>query len=445
MMTDPHRTPAADDPPGWAAPRARRPVDAVVPIPGSKSITNRLLVLGALAEAPSRLRRPLRSRDTLLMAQALRILGTDVRDDGADWVLTPARLRGGGQIDVGLAGTVMRFLPAVAALADGDVLMDGDPRARERPMGPVLDALRGLGVEVDAAGRDALPLTVRGRGSVPGGEVTIDASESSQFVSGLLLAGARFERGVLVRHDGKPVPSQPHITMTVELLRDRGVLVDDGEPNRWRVEPGPIGAADAQVEPDLSNAAPFLAAAMVTGGRVRVPGWPQSTTQAGDGLRDILDAMGADVALDQDGLTVTGGGTIEGIDVDLHDVGELTPVVAALAALAESPSRLRGIAHLRGHESDRLAALTTEIGALGGDVAETEDGLRLRPAKLHGGRFATYLDHRMAMAGAVLGLAVEDLVVQDVGTTAKTLPGFTELWAQMLGSQMMGPQPLDRR
>ncbi len=422
--------------PAWTAPTATAPVRARVEVPGSKSLTNRLLVLGALADGPSRLRRPLRSRDTLLMAGSLRALGTRIADagpDGADWLIEPRPLRGGVDVDTGLAGTIMRFLPAVAALADGDVRMDGDPRARERPMAPVLDALRVLGVEVDDEGRGSLPFVVRGRGAVPGGTVTLDASASSQFVSGLLLAAAHFDDGVIVHHVGKPVPSQPHIAMTVEVLRDRGVVVDDGEPDTWRVHPGPVSAFDLEVEPDLSNAAPFLAAALVTGGVVHVPGWPLRTTQAGDGLRDILDAMGADVTLDHDGLTVTGSGSLEGVDVDLHDVGELTPVVAALAALAQSPSWLRGVAHLRGHESDRLAALARELTALGGDVTETDDGLRIRPAPLHGGRFATYHDHRMAMAAAVVGLAVEGVVVEDVETTAKTLPQFTQRWARLLG------------
>jgi 3-phosphoshikimate 1-carboxyvinyltransferase len=429
----------------WTAPTASGPVDATVRVPGSKSLTNRLLVLAALADGPSRLRGPLRSRDTLLMADCLRALGADVQDADprsasavevdADWLVTPGRLHGDVRVDSGLAGTVMRFLPAVAALADGPVTVDGDPRARERPMAPLLDALRVLGVGVDDEGRGSLPFTVLGSGAVAGGEVTLDASASSQFVSGLLLAGARFDRGVIVHHDGKPVPSQPHIEMTVEVLRDRGVVVDDGEPNTWRVTAGAISAFDVDVEPDLSTAAPFLAAALVTGGRVRVPGWPDHTTQAGDGLRDILDAMGADVTLDRTGLTVVGGEAIEGVDVDLHDVGELTPVVAALATLAQSPSCLRGIAHLRGHESDRLAALATEINGLGGRVTEADDGLRVEPAPLHGGRWATYLDHRMAMAGAVVGLAVPDVVVEDIDTTAKTLPRFTTRWTDLLAGR----------
>ncbi|HEX8496832.1 MAG TPA: 3-phosphoshikimate 1-carboxyvinyltransferase [Actinomycetales bacterium] len=419
----------------WPAPRALAPVDASVRLPGSKSLTNRFLVLAALADGPSLLRAPLRSRDTLLMVQALRGMGVQVLDEGSDWRVTPPAgrpLHGGVGVACGLAGTVMRFLPGVAALADGPVRFDGDDAARVRPMGPVLAALRTLGVPVDDDDRGALPFTVHGSPSVPGGTVTLDASSSSQFISGLLLTGARYEAGVTVHHVGKPVPSQPHIAMTIEVLRDAGVQVDDHEPDTWRVHPGPIAPLDVEVEPDLSNAAPFLAAALVTGGRVTVGGWPQRTTQAGDGIRDILDAMGADVSLDRTGLTVTGGGPVEGIDVDLHDVGELTPVVAAVAALAVSPSWLRGIAHLRGHETDRLAALATEITALGGDVTQTDDGLRIRPAPLHGGLFGTYRDHRMAMAAAVIGLAVDGVVIQDVDTTAKTLPQFTQRWSALV-------------
>lgn len=422
------------DPEDWPAPTARGPIQAQVRVPGSKSLTNRFLVLAALADGPSVLRAPLRSRDTLLMAQALRCIGTDIVDVGADWRVVPRPLRGGTNVECGLAGTIMRFLPGVAALAAGPVAFDGDPGARVRPMGPVLEALRTLGVTIVDDGRGTLPFVVHGHSLVAGGSVTLDASASSQFVSGLLLAGARYAGGVTVHHVGKPVPSEPHIAMTIEVLRDCGVIVDDSQANTWRVEPGPIAALDVDVEPDLSNAAPFLAAALVTGGSVHVGGWPMRTTQAGDGIRDILDAMGADVRLDHDGLTVVGGGAVEGIDVDLHDMGELTPVVAAVAALAESPSWLRGIAHLRGHESDRLAALAAEITALGGHVTETDDGLRVRPAPLHGGLFRTYHDHRMAMAAAVIGLRVEGVVIENVDTTAKTLPQFTSRWSSLVGT-----------
>jgi 3-phosphoshikimate 1-carboxyvinyltransferase len=298
-------------------------------------------------------------------------------------------------------------------------------------MGPVTDALRALGVDVDDHDGH-LPVTVGGRGRVPGGSVTMDASASSQFISALLLAGARYDEGVTVHHDGKPVPSEPHILMSVETLRDAGAIVDDSEPNTWRVEPSEITALDVSVEPDLSNAGPFVAAALVVGGTVRVPGWPQHTTQAGDLLREILDTMGADVRLDRSGLTVVGSGELVGIDIDLHDAAELTPTVAALAALASTPTWIRGVAHIRGHETDRLAALTAELGRVGSHVTETEDGLRISPAPLHGGRIRTYHDHRMATAGAVLGLRVPGILVEDVATTAKTLPDFVGLWQAML-------------
>jgi 3-phosphoshikimate 1-carboxyvinyltransferase len=300
-------------------------------------------------------------------------------------------------------------------------------------MGPVTDALRALGVDVEDD-EGCLPVTVNGRGRVPGGSVTMDASASSQFISALLLAGARYDEGVTVHHDGKPVPSEPHILMTVETLRDAGAIVDDSEPNTWRVEPSEINALDVSVEPDLSNAGPFVAAALVVGGTVRVPGWPQHTTQAGDAIRDILDAMGADVSMTREGLTVSGSGEVSGVDVDLHDASELTPVVAALAALADSPTVIRGVAHIRGHETDRLAALARELGALGAGVSETEDGLRITPRQLTAGLFRTYADHRMVMAAAVLGLVVPGLVVENVGTVAKTLPDFVPLWTGLLGA-----------
>ena len=423
-------------------------------LPGSKSLTNRYLVLAALANGTSRLRRPLRSRDTLLMASGLRALGASVTDlPGSDplyddWLIGPASLTGGATVDCGLAGTVMRFLPPVAALADGPVAFDGDARARSRPMAPVIEALRTLGARISDDARGALPFTVEGSGRMPGGSVTLDASASSQFISALLLSGPRFEQGVTVRHNGNPIPSEPHIEMTVEVLRDCGVIVDDSEANTWHVEPSAIYPLDVEVEPDLSNAAAFLAGAVVTGGTVRVPGWPMHTTQAGDAIRNIFDAMGADVLLERSGLTVTGDRQISGLDVDLHDAGELTPVVVAVAALADSPSRIRGIAHLRGHETDRLLALTTEVNALGGSIEETEDGLRITPKPLQGGLFHTYGDHRMAMAAAVLGLRVPGVVIEDVETTDKTMPEFPARWMGMVqdggraalgGNGMAGP------
>ena len=415
----------------WPAPRFRSPVAARVQLPGSKSLTNRALVLAALADGPSVVRRALRSRDTELMAGALRSLGAEVDTDGPDWTVTPGRLHG-GSVDCGLAGTVMRFVPPVAALAAGPVTFDGDPHARTRPMSGLLEALRHLGVVVEDGGRGRLPFTVHGTGAVTGGTVDLDASASSQFVSALLLAGAAYDQGVSVHHHGPPVPSRPHIEMTIACLADHGVQVQSGE-GTWTVEPGRVRAHDTDVEPDLSNAAPFLMLAMTSGGTVQVPDWPKRTTQAGDALRGLLTAMGAEVRLDGEGLTVTGTGVIEGIDADLHDVGELAPAVAALCSLASSPSRLRGIAHIRGHETDRLAALGTELRALGAEVTDHDDGLALRPARLHGGTFHTYADHRMAHAAVIVGSAVDDVLVEDVGTTAKTFPGFAEVWAGLAG------------
>jgi 3-phosphoshikimate 1-carboxyvinyltransferase len=413
----------------WHAPRAEQPVTATVAVPGSKSITNRALVLAALAGGTSTLSGALRSRDSALMIAALRGLGVDVSGEVDLKVVAPQGFHGPALVDCGLAGTVMRFVPPMAALAEGAIEFDGDLYARTRPLGTVLDALRALGADVSG---DRLPFRIDGTGTVAGGAVTIDASASSQFVSGLLLSGARYENGVTVHHVGRPVPSLPHIEMTVAMLRAAGVEVDDSERDTWHVRPGPVAARDWIVEPDLSNATPFLAAAAVTGGSVSVPNWPSETTQPGDAIRDVLTEMGCDVRVSAGTLTVTGPARLAGIDSDLHEIGELTPTIAALAALADSPSVLRGIAHLRHHETDRLAALRTEISALGGSCAETEDGLRIEPASLHGGGWHAYADHRMATAGAIIGLVVDDVTVDDIGTTAKTLPDFPLMWQRML-------------
>ncbi|MGD9531407.1 MAG: 3-phosphoshikimate 1-carboxyvinyltransferase, partial [Pseudonocardia sp.] len=378
------------------------------------------------------------TRDTALMVGALRALGVPVDVGGVGGedvaVAVHAGFAGGGTVDCGLAGTVMRFVPPAAALADGPVLFDGDARARERPMRTVLDALRSLGARVDG---DALPFTLRGCGTLPGGEVVIDASASSQFVSGLLLSGARYDKGVTVRHrasTGTPVPSLPHIAMTVAMLREAGVTVDDAEPNTWRVLPGPVAPRTWAVEPDLSNASVFLAAAALTGGEVTVAGWPAGSVQPGTEFLDVLAQAGAEVSPGPAGMTVRGTGGLRGVDVDLRDASELTPTVAALAACAATPSRIRGVAHIRGHETDRIAALATELTGLGGDVTETEDGLEIRPAPLHGGPWQAYADHRMATAGALVGLVVPGVVVDDVACTSKTIPDFPGRWAELLGT-----------
>ncbi len=414
----------------WTAPHRATPLDAQVLVPGSKSLTNRLLVLASLGDEPSVLTRPLSSRDTHLMADALSSLGARVERDDPVWTITPPAesVKGDVAVDCGLAGTVMRFTPPLAALTGASVTFDGDERARVRPMSPVITALRALGVEIDDGGRSALPFTVHGTGHMEGGSLEIDASASSQFVSALLHAAPRFDRGLELQHTGSALPSQPHVDMTVAELRRRGVDVDDSRPDRWVVRPGPIAALDADVEPDLSNAGPFVAAALVTGGSMRVLGWPDPTTQAGEAWRGIAEAFGGRAERDGDDMVFSAGQTLSGVELDLRDVGELTPVVVAVAALAEGESRITGVAHLRGHETDRLAALAAEINRLGGDVEELDDGLLIRPRPLHGGVFTTYDDHRMAQAAVVLGLRVPGLSVENVGTTAKTYPDFATVW-----------------
>jgi 3-phosphoshikimate 1-carboxyvinyltransferase len=444
------------EPGPWLAPTARGPLAHRLTLPGSKSLTNRELVLAALADGPSLLRRPLHSRDTRLMIEALRTLGVviaEVPGDGGfgpDLRITPAEiagegLLGGGSIDCGLAGTVMRFLPQVAALALGPVAIDGDENARRRPMRTTIQALRDLGVDVADDGRGRLPFTVHGAGRVRGGELEIDASASSQFVSGLLLAAPRFDEGLTLRHTGERLPSLPHIEMTIACLAARGVVVRSPEPGVWVVPAGSIAALDVDIEPDLSNAGPFLAAALVAGGRITIEGWPTSTTQVGDELRRILPRFGATVTTDGDAVTVDGGAGVIGgraltaVDLDLAIGGELAPTIVGLAALADGPSRIVGIGHLRGHETDRLAALSDDLNGLGGDVTELDDGLAITPAPLHGGAWAAYEDHRMATTGALLGLAVDGVAVDDIATTAKTLPEFVELWERMLGGGPTAP------
>jgi 3-phosphoshikimate 1-carboxyvinyltransferase len=376
------------------------------------------------------------------MIDALRSLGTqiDLNTDGSILV-TPKPFDRSATIDCGLAGTVMRFVPPVSVLANGNVKFDGDEGARRRPMHTTIDSLRALGVEVSDEGAAALPFTVHGNGKVAGGEITIDASASSQFVSGLLLAAARYENGLTLRHEGEHLPSMPHIEMTLDCLQKRGVKVSSPEPAVWRVEPGPISGGhgihnSVSIEPDLSNAGPFLAAAMVAGGKVFIQGWPESTTQVGDEFDGILQQMGASIQRKNGGLEISGSGKIHGIDIDLSIGGELTPVIAALAAIADSPTVIRGVAHLRGHETDRLAALAAEINRIGGIARETADGLEIDPSNnLHGALWQTYEDHRMATAGAIIGLRVPGIEIEDISTTSKTMPDFAQMWQTMLGAR----------
>jgi 3-phosphoshikimate 1-carboxyvinyltransferase len=435
----------------WPSPAADGPVSARVRLPASKSITNRALVLAALSDGRAVIANPLQARDTMLAAAALRVLGTGILDEGNDsrttWRVTPGQPAPGSavSVDVGNAGTVMRFLPGLAALTSAVVAFDGDARARQRPVGPILAALRQLGAHIEDGGRAAVPFTVHGRGAVRGGTVVLDASGSSQLVSGLLLSAPRFDEGIEIRHEGPPVPSAPHIAMTVRMLRAAGAEVAElvsgpgGRAGAWRVRPGRLDLGAVTVEPDLSNAGPFLAAALVTGGTVTIPDWPRDSLQAAGAILDVLTRMGARCEVGADGLTITGTGRIVGITADLRDVNELAPVLTAAAAVAESPSVFTGLAHTRTHETDRLAALAKEINALGGDITELPDGLQIRPRPLRagaaGGPFGSYDDHRMVMAAAVLGLVVPGIRVAGADTVAKTFPDFSQVWAGMLGPE----------
>jgi len=421
--------------------RGAKPVDITVVIPGSKSVTNRALILAAQADSPSILRRPLVSRDSELMVQGLQALGIGIVEQDAvingenEYQLTvqPAPMSGPAKIDVGNAGTVMRFLPPLAALANGEIAFDGDARSYERPLAPLIKALEALGVSINHEGRNSLPFVLHGSGKISGGAVSIDASASSQFLSALLLVAPSFKHGITVTHKGAALPSMPHIEMSVEMLRDFGAIVTvDNQAQSWSVKPGRLHGRELVIEPDLSNAAPFLSIAMLCGGSVTIVDWPAKTTQPGDQLRSIFSAMGAKTSLSRRGLTLTGTGVIHGIDIDLHNVGELTPSIAALAIFADSPSHLRGIGHLRSHETDRLAALTKEINALGGNVEERKTSLHITPAPLHSGIFHTYEDHRLATAGAVIGLVVPGIEVENIATTRKTLPDFPTLWSSLL-------------
>ncbi|WP_314856081.1 3-phosphoshikimate 1-carboxyvinyltransferase [uncultured Microbacterium sp.] len=429
--------PASSSP--WAAPLADAPVQATVAVPSSKSLTNRKLVLAALSDAPSTLSSPLHSEDSARMIEALRTLGVGIElvpGDGAFGpdlhVTPPAALHGGVTIDCGQAGTVMRFIAPLAGLATGDVTITAHASALHRPMGEMIKALREIGADIDDGGHWALPFTVRGRGHVRGGEVTIDASGSSQFVSGLLLAAPRFDVGLHLIHSGSRLPSVPHIDMTVETLARRGIQVERPSANEWVVPAGVPRGRDAVIEPDLSNAAPFLGAALLTGGSVTIPGWPPASTQPGALLPEILSLLGARTGRRGGALTVTGTRRIAGVDLDLSAASELSPTLFALAAFADAPTTLHGIGHIRGHETNRIDALIGNLRALGGEAEELPDGIRITPRPLHGGLWRAHHDHRIATAGALIGLRVPGVEVDDISTTAKTMPEFPQLWAQLL-------------
>ena len=395
-------------------------------------------MLAALSDGPSHLWGALFARDTELMMAALRSLGVVIDEQSRDdLVVTPPAsfTPCPGGIDCGLAGNVMRFVPALAALAPGQTAFFGDPAASGRPVGPLLDGLRQLGVRVD---NQSLPFTLDVPDQLPGREVTIDASTSSQYLSALLLSGARYPRGLDLRHNGDQLPSLPHIAMTVQMLRDRGVRIDDSQPAHWIVESGPVSARDLATEPDLTNAAAFLAAGVLSHGVCTVPGWPLTTSQPGAHFLRILDDFGATTSVRGGRARARWCGPLRAITVDLHAASELTPVVSAVALFAQGPTTIRGVAHIRGHETDRLAAISAELRSLGAEVDEFQDGLTihgvgddtttLRPTRV----LRSSADHRIAQLAALVGLRIPGVQLDDVGCTAKTMPDFPQRWSRMM-------------
>ena len=435
----------------WPAPLATRPLNATVTVPGSKSLSNRYLVLAALGNEPVTLVGLLRSRDTDLMMGALEALGVrcdvDTTTDTTVTVTPPSSGRFNGNVDVfcGLAGTVMRFVPGLALFADGPVHFDGDEQAYARPMRPVLDGLKQLGAKIEYHGEvGRLPFTITPPTELPAAQVrvSIDSSGSSQFISGLLLIGSKLPGGLRLTHTGEKTPSLPHIRMTVADVTGAGGAIEADESARtWTVEPLAIQLLDkVTVEPDLSNAAPVLGAALIAGGTVRVPHWPETTTQPGGLLPGYLEQMGAKVSFPTiDGVRyceVTGDGTVRGLgSFDLTAAGEIAPSLAAILVFADKPTDMVGIGHLRGHETNLLEALVNEIRRIGGVAEELPDGLRIEPVPsetLHEANMETYADHRMATFATMLGLRIPDIQVINVATTRKTLPDFVGMWNGML-------------
>lgn len=394
----------------WNAPSSTGPLDAKVILPGSKSETARALILKSRCAGDLKIHGALKARDTELMAAALQ--------------------PGVTQVDCGLAGTVMRFVPALFAFRPQTAVFDGDESARTRPLAPLLDSLAALGATVDYLGEPGfLPFRLTGSTGPFPAEVKLDSALSSQFLSAMLLAVP----APLAIHLTGAIPSLPHVEMTAQMLRNQGVEVTNRSPRTWHVGGQPVNASPIHIQPDLSNAGPFLAAALICGGSVEVLDWPEATMQAGDAWRWILPHFGAQVERTDTGLRVTHDGSPwHGTDLNLGDVGELAPTVAALATLATTPSRLRGIGHLRGHETDRLEALATEINRAGASADITSDGLRITPGKLHAADFHSYEDHRMATFAACLSLSLGGSRIADIETTAKTLPDFTDRWKAML-------------
>lgn len=432
----------ADQP--WLTTTAKTPVTGLVSVPGSKSQSNRALVLASLASRQtSTITGILDCRDTQLMIAGLKKMGVAITATSTDQVEVtgptkwlPASDPG---IDCGLAGTVMRFLPPISLLADGTSFFYGDDQAAKRPMAGLLAGLSQLGAVVTG---QELPFSVTAP-QILGNEIEIDSSASSQFISGLLMVAPLLPGETTIRHVGSDIPSAPHIEMTVKMLADRQVDIECPSANCWIVPEQMIAGLDENIEPDLTTSAAFLAAAALTGGKVSVPRWPSETTQPGKMIVGILEKMGAKAELSNSTMTVFGTGQLSGQNFDLSKCSELTPVVAGLAAFASGETVIRGVGHIRGHETDRIMALVEMLNQVGVAASELPDGLRITGSaalevenpNLKPALVSSYADHRMAHVGALLGLLIPGVRVDDVSCTSKTLPGFDKHWQNLVDSK----------
>lgn len=402
-----------------------RPVNATIRVPGSKSITNRALILGALLKPLTGcvIENALFSEDTLVMIEGLRTLGFRVTVDQAEdrvHILRETTKRlipvDSADVFVGNSGTTMRFLTALVALGTGRYCLDGVARMRERPMGDLLDALNSLGSETRAENDDGCPPVVVSARGLRGGQVRIRGDASSQFLSGLLMVAPFADGDTAITVDG-PLVSSPYVGMTVRMMRDFGIDVATDGATWFQVPKASYYIRDHYaVEPDASSASYFLAAAAITGGQVSIPGLGANSLQSDARFGDVVNSL-----------------ALRGIDIDMNAISDTVMTLAAVACFAEGPTTIRNVAHIRHKESDRIAALATELRKLGVEVDEFPDGLRITPRPMHGAEIETYNDHRMAMSMALIGLKVPGVIIKNPGCVAKTYPGFWEDFEKLYG------------
>ncbi|WP_030274628.1 3-phosphoshikimate 1-carboxyvinyltransferase [Streptomyces sp. NRRL B-24484] len=403
---------------------------ATARIPGSKSITNRALLLAAAALGPSRLGAPLVSADTVAFRRALEALGVRVDEQDGDWVVhgTGRGPHGRARIWCEDAGTAARFLPVLAAAGSGRFEVDGTEQLRARPLGPLVDALVRLGAEVTAGPGGRLPLTVRTTG-LQGGEIALDSTSSSQYLTGLLLSAPLMRSPLTVHAAG--LVSRPYIDMTVALMRRFGADVAEGPDGRLRVTGG-YRATDLRIEPDASTASYVFAAAAVTGRSVTVSGLGSDSLQGDLRFVEVLRRAGAEVETGADGTTVTGTGRLRGgFEVDMGDISDTFMTLAAVAPLADAPITVTGIRHARFKESDRIAAVAGNLRRLGVEVTEGPDRLTVHPGPVTGGLVDCHRDHRIAMSFSVLGLRIPGIVLDDPSCVDKTFPEFHTEFARL--------------